>query len=216
MDGQRQFYRNVTTNGIWCKNRTATKQVGHQGTHVEVVAIVVLAILATIYLVRHSCPLCIISCAFQTTGQSAGFAPSFYVTHTTAKADGISRDYAFVLAEVGYYDLVSFAASLVKIKCTQIDPCESAHLLVDLELSLLTLVVYGIESIVNTLCYSLIADVYSIASCFRDGGLIGDGALPGTVVRGFCHACRTGHEGIVLVLVSTLMHGKSLTGRRFP
>ena len=89
MKRQREFYRHVLALSGRHVNRTAAQPVGHQGTGVDVVGVIIFSFSAAINLVGSACPLGVVPGSFQATGQSAGVTATFYISHAAAKAYSI-------------------------------------------------------------------------------------------------------------------------------
>ena len=100
MYGQRQFDGHLATLYRWHIARPTAQHVGHQRAYINVVAIVVGTVLAAVYVIWHSSPLCPIACSLQGSWQSADGAEACDISHTSAKAYGISGDHAFLIALV--------------------------------------------------------------------------------------------------------------------
>ena len=101
MNSQRQLNGHPATSSVWQIAGTATQQVRHIRTGIDIVAIVVLTFFAAVYLVWHSCPLGIITRTFQTTGHSAQLAASLDIAHSASEPHCISSHNARLVAEVG-------------------------------------------------------------------------------------------------------------------
>ncbi len=77
-----------------------------------------------------------------------------------------------MVALIGDSDTVELAVSLIKIEGAQIDPCTTAHLLVDMENGALALVPYGIFGIVDAAVHGLVTHIDGITSLGWEIGLI--------------------------------------------
>ena len=209
VNGQRQFDGHPASCRIGHIAGAATQQIGHIGSHVDIVAIVVLTLLAAIDLVWHACPLGEIAGAFQTTGHPTEFSATLDVAHATSEAYGIGCHNTRLAAEVGEHHAVLLVAAFVKVEGAEIHPGRATHLLIDVELGGYTLMPHRVTGIIDTAFNSLITDIDGIASCLGDGRLVGDEALASGLCRCRCHTDGTCLEGILMIHVVTLMQGEA-------
>ena len=158
----------------------------------------------------------IIAGTFQTTGQSAGGKASADITHTAAESDGISRHNTFLVALIAQNHTVAGAVAFVKVERTKVNPRRTAHLLIHTELSRYALMPHRVVSIVHTSRNGLVADVYCIAACLGDVGLIGYLTLIVAVFDSLCLSGCTSLEGILIIHIDTGMKGKAHRIRPLP
>ena len=204
VNGQREFDGHIQTGGVGYKYRTASQVVGHIAAHVDVVAVIVLAILGAVHLVRHACPLGVVACGFEAAGQSAHTATTIDVTHTAAKTYGIGCYHTVVVAtQVAERYAVACALTLVEIKSAQVNPCFLAHRLVHTELGGDALVPYGIVGIVDALIGGVIAHINGVITALGDGGFPDDFALALDVIGSGRLATSTCGERIFEVFITT-------------
>ncbi len=71
MNGKRQFDGHTQSCGVRNKGRTASQIVGHIGTHVDVVGIIVSTLATTIDGVGHTSPLGIVTGSLNSTRHTA-------------------------------------------------------------------------------------------------------------------------------------------------
>ena len=207
--GQREFDGHFPSCAVRQVNRASCQQVGHAGTGVDVVAVVVLSVFRAVNGVGHTSPLGIVACALEASWQQTHLSVARDVSHSSANAHAVGRDGAVAIAEVVEHDTVTVVAALVELKRAEVNPCGAAHLLVDAELGRDALVPHRVMGIVDTALNGLVAHIDGIAACLWDVGIPGDGALGVGVVDGACLSGRTRLEGVLFLLVAALVEGKA-------
>ena len=211
MYGQRKFKGYAPSLTMRNVDRAAGKEVTGQGTCIDVVGIVVLSASGTIDAEWHTCPLTVVTSAFQTTRQLADIAATLNVSHSATEAHSIGRDHTVtVMALVGQRHTVPLVAALVEIEGTQVNPRGAAHLLVDTELSLLSLMPYGVVSIVDTAINGLIAHIDSVTASFGNSRLVGNHAVFRLAGGSLSHACRSCLKRILTVGIVPTVHSETL------
>ena len=188
--------------------------VGHKGTYINVLAIVVVTLFVTINFIRRSRPLSIIAGCLKSPRHSADGTSTLYITHAGTETHGIgSNDTAFGTF-VGDNYAVRVAATGVEVECTKIDPCGAAALLIDDKIGGFALMPNGIVSIGNTPSQCRITDINGVVAGFGD---VGDVAyIAELLLCGYCLARRSCHKGILVVNVSAQMVGKAVATGIFP
>ena len=189
----------------------ATRYVVYcEGTGVHVVLAIIVSSTG-IHAVRHSIPLCRVTCGLEATwqvaadGQSHRRVTTNHITHTAAKTHSISRDYAFVVAQVGQGDVVVICFALGEMECPQINPGASTHLLIDAELALDASVLDGIDSVRYAARHGLVGDIDGIIVLdehFRNPKHLACHTL---VLCRLYHAISSFFEGILAILVAFLV-----------
>ena len=180
--------------------RTSSQQGACQGTNVDVVTVVVLSALGAIDAEWYACPLAVVAGSFKAAWPSADLPATFYISHAASEAYGVGSNHtAVVAALVAKRHAVPLVAAFVKVERAEIDPCRTAHLLVDAELRLFALVPYGVVGIVNAALNGLVADIDGILACLGNGGLVGNGAVLRLVGCRLSHTGRAGLEGVLTV-----------------
>ena len=207
--GQRQLERNTLSRHVRHIRRAASQPVCHERAHVDVVAVVVLAVLRAIGSIGSSCPLGIVASTLERARHSAGGTAACDVSHSAAEANGIGRHHTSVIAEVRQLHTVELAVSLVELKGAEIDPCASTHLLVHAEHRLLAFVAHHILRVGHAVAERLIAHVDGISSLFREAWRVGDGACLLRLARCLRHPGGASLEGILAVVINTAVEGKT-------
>ena len=124
------------------------------------------------------------------------------VAHAAAETDGICRDDALVVALVGEDDAVVVAFAFGEVEGAEVDPCASAHLLVDAELCGDAAVLDGIVGVRDAAGHGLVGDVDCVVVLDEHFRYPDDFACRAFVRGGFCDAERAFAEGVVSVLVA--------------
>ena len=114
-----------------------------------------------------------------------------------------------LVAQVGKHHAVLWILTFVEIKRSQVNPCGTAHLLVDEELCRDTFVPDGVTGIVYTAFDGLVTDIDSISACFRNLRLPGGKALLAIVGRGFDLSGCSCKERILLIQIGPWVECKT-------
>ena len=153
-------------------------------------------------MIGSTCPLCIVSCSFEAAGHTARVVAPQDVAHAATKTYGITGHHSSFGSLIGYNHTVECIAALVKVECAQVDPCSSAHALVDGKLGCFSLVVDDVFRIGHTLGQTLVAYVDSILACFGQVGLIAYLAMV-FLLGGFCLPYSSVGKGILIVFIKS-------------
>ena len=209
MNGERQLQGNTLSLCIRHVRRAAGEPVGHKRAHVDIVTVVVLSVLRAVGGIGSTCPLGIVACSFERARHPAGRASASDVSHASTEADCVGCHHTFMTAEIGELHAVEFAVSFVEFERAEINPRAAAHLLIHAEHSLLPFVAHHIFCVGDAVAQCLIAHVDSIASFFRKTWRVGDetGLLP--FACGLCHTRRSCLEGVLSIVVYSVVEGES-------
>ena len=119
-------------------------------------------------------------------------------------------------ALVGQDHTIEGVTALVEAERAQINPCRAAHLLIDAELCLLSLMPHGVVGVVDAARHSLIAHIDGVVSFFGNRGLIGNLIVVRATAGCLRHTGCACYEGILTVYIRPIMKGKAGLWRLLP
>ena len=118
-----------------------------------------------VYHLRHSGILQVITCSFNPARTLADHAVTFYIAHTSAKANSIRSDVFCLAQAICFYYNLAFCSGH-KLKFTQVYPCLAPDLLVDQKLCPSAGMMYCVFCVIHIVFIMMVRNINAVFAGF--------------------------------------------------